>query len=364
MPPNSPAEAPVSAAVVLVNLGTPQAPTPAAVRRYLAQFLWDPRVIELPRWKWWPILQAVLLIRPRRSAHAYAQIWTEAGSPLLVHTLALAQRLGAHLRERGASVVVRAAMTYGEPALRHVITELVRSGARRVLVVPLYPQYSASSTGAVVDALADTQKSLRWPPETRSVGDYHDHPAHIEALARSVEAHWRMHGQAQRLLLSFHGIPQRYVDAGDPYLTQCQITAQRLRERLGLAPERMVVAFQSRVGREVWIKPYTEEVMRELPAQGVRTLQVLCPGFAVDCLETLEEIAMRNRADFLAAGGESFQYIPALNASDDHVAMLASLVAQHTPGWAEFTIDTGGSATASSCHERETATARPLDGAA
>jgi len=338
--------------VVLVNLGTPQAPTAAAVRRYLAQFLWDRRVIELPRWKWWPILQAILLIRPPRSAHAYAQIWTEAGSPLLVHTRALAQRLGASLREGGAAAEVREAMTYGEPALPKVMAELAQSGIRRVLVVPLFPQYSGSSTGAVIDALAEALKALRWPPETRWVGDYHDDPAHIEALANSVQAHWRVHGQAQHLLLSFHGIPQRYVEAGDPYFAQCRVTAQRLRERLGLAPERMVVAFQSRVGREEWIKPYTEEVLRDLPAQGGRTVQVLCPGFAVDCLETLEEIAMRNRETFLSAGGERFEYIPALNASDDHVAMLARLVAQHTLGWAEFTIDRGGSAIASSPHEQ------------
>ncbi len=352
MPPSprfegAPTHASRRAAVVLLNLGTPQAPTASAVRRYLAQFLWDPRVIELPRWMWWPILQVILLIRPRRSAHAYAQIWTDAGSPLLVYTRALAQGLGARLREGGASVEVREAMTYGEPSVSQVMAELSRSGTRRVLVVPLYPQYSGSSTGAAIDALADALKRLRWPPETRWVGDYHDDPAHIEALARSVEAHWRVHGQAQRLLLSFHGIPQRYVDAGDPYFAQCRVTAQRLRERLGLAEEQMVMAFQSRVGREAWIMPYTEEVLRDLPAQGVRAVQVLCPGFAVDCLETLEEIAIRNRDDYLAAGGERFEYIPALNASDDHVAMLARLVAQHTLGWAEFTIDSGGSANAS-----------------
>jgi len=325
-----------SSAVVLVNLGTPDAPTPTAVRRYLRQFLMDPRVIEQPRWLWWLILQVILLIRPSRSAHAYASIWTPAGSPLLVFTQALARKLEGALVE---STPVRVGMCYGQPDLRRVVTELTLQGVRRLLLVPLYPQYSGSSTGAVIDALADTLKGLRWPPEVRWINDYHVHPAYIEALARSVEAHWAGHGRADRLMLSFHGIPQRYVANGDPYAAHCMATARTLASRLALPAERLIVSFQSRVGREPWLSPYTDETLRALPGQGLRSLQVLCPGFAVDCLETLEEIAMQNRELFLRSGGERFEYIPALNDADDHVAMLQTLVAQYTSGWSDLALD-------------------------
>jgi ferrochelatase len=331
------AQAKAASAIVLVNLGTPDAPTPRAVRRYLKQFLMDPRVIEQPRWLWWLILQVILLIRPARSARAYASIWTRAGSPLLVFTTALAQKLAHALRND--FVPVRVGMSYGQPDLRRVISELTLQGVRRLLLVPLYPQYSGSSTGAVIDALADTLKTLRWPPEMRWINDYHAHPAYIEALARSVQAHWREHGQADRLLLSFHGIPQRYVANGDPYFSHCMTTAQRLAQQLALPAERLIVSFQSRVGREPWLSPYTDETLRALPGQGVRSLQVLCPGFAVDCLETLEEIAMQNREVFLKAGGERFEYIAALNDSEDHVTMLQALVAQYTGDWSDLALD-------------------------
>ncbi|MBL8300889.1 MAG: ferrochelatase [Rhodanobacteraceae bacterium] len=322
-------------AVVLVNLGTPAAPTASAVRRYLGQFLADPRVVEQPRWLWWLILHGVILrLRPARSARAYARIWTDAGSPLLVQSQALARALDLHLQAHcEGSVCVRLAMTYGEPALPEVIRQLVDRGIRRVLVLPLYPQYSATSTGAVFDALALTIQSLRWPPELRTVGDYHDQNAHIEALARSVERHWAAHGPAERLLLSFHGIPKRYVEAGDPYATQCRATAARLAARLGLAADTLIVSFQSRVGREEWLRPYTDLTLEELARAGVRSIQVLCPGFAVDCLETLEEIALENRERFLHAGGERYEYIPALNDAEDQVTALAALVAQHLQGW-------------------------------
>jgi len=344
------ADAKGTSAIVLVNLGTPDAPTPSAVRRYLRQFLIDPRVIEQPRWLWWLILQVILLIRPARSAHAYASIWTPAGSPLLVFTTALAQKLARALGDD--AIPVRVGMSYGQPDLRRVLTDLTLQGVRRVLLVPLYPQYSGSSTAAVIDAVADTLKTLRWPPEVRWINEYYAHPAYIEALARSVEAHWQAHGQAERLLLSFHGIPKRYVANGDPYFAHCMATAQRLGQRLALPAERLIVSFQSRVGREPWLSPYTDETLRALPGQGVRSLQVLCPGFAVDCLETLEEIALQNREVFLQAGGERFDYIPALNDSDDHVAMLQALVAQYTRDWSDLALDSGAADRSRSNDER------------
>ncbi|MBN8741369.1 MAG: ferrochelatase [Lysobacterales bacterium 69-70] len=322
-------------AVLIVNLGTPAAPTASAVRRYLGQFLSDPRVVELPRWFWWPILYGVILrLRPARSARAYASIWTEAGSPLLTHSQALAAALQQALQQEGtAPVRVELAMTYGEPALPAALRRLVDAGYRRVLVLPLYPQYSATSTGAALDALADALKTLRWPPELRTIGDYHDQDAHIEALARSVERHWTANGRAERLLLSFHGIPQRCVRSGDPYAAQCRATAALLAARLGLDQDRLVVSFQSRVGREEWLRPYTDETLQQLARDGVRSVQVLCPGFAVDCLETLEEIAVENRERFLHAGGERYEYIPALNDGADQVKALTALIRRHLQGW-------------------------------
>ncbi|MGA9828024.1 MAG: ferrochelatase [Rhodanobacteraceae bacterium] len=324
--------------VVLVNLGTPSGPDVAAVRRYLAEFLADPRVVELPRWIWWPILHGVILrLRPRRSAHAYAEVWMPEGSPLLVHTRALADAIQTSLdSERPDRIVVRYAMRYGKPQLRSVLRELAGEGMRRLLVLPLYPQYSATTTGSVLDALAAEFRSWRWIPEFRFVNGYHDDPGHLEALARSVEAHWREHGRAPRILLSFHGLPQRYTRKGDPYFDQCRVTAQALRERLALPADAMQMAFQSRVGRGRWLSPYTDEVLAALPGAGVAWVQVLCPGFAVDCLETLEEIAIRYREVFLAAGGERFEYVPALNTSTDQVRALTRLILRHGQGWPEF----------------------------
>jgi len=333
------------AAVLLVNLGTPDAPTASAVRRYLAQFLNDRRVIDTPRWLWWPILYGVILrLRPRRSARAYASIWTEQGSPLLVFSRALADALDRRLRAATADrAEVALAMCYGRPAIAPALDRLVNAGVRRLLVLPIYPQYSATSTGAVFDAVTSALQRLRWPPELRFVNDYHADPEYISVLAENVQKYWREHGRAQRLLLSFHGIPQRYVRLGDPYFDQCMVTAQRLREKLGIGADECSVVFQSRVGREPWLMPYTDETLRQLPGQGVRHVQVLCPGFAVDCLETLEEIAETNRHLFLAAGGERMDYIPAPNADASHVDMLLRLVRRHSGGWTQFE-QSGGSA--------------------
>ena len=325
-------------AVLLVNLGTPDTPDVRGVRRYLAQFLADPRIVETPRWLWRLILHGVILrVRPARSAALYARIWTAQGSPLATGTAALAERLQAALdAQRDGPILVRHAMRYGNPGIGKVMRELADAGARRVLVLPLFPQYSGTTSASVLDAVGAELRTWRWLPELRFVADYHAEARYIEALARSVEAHWRQHGRAQRLLLSWHGIPEKYFRAGDPYFCQCQETARRLRERLGLGEEEMLVTFQSRVGRARWLQPYTEATLAALPAEGIRHVQVLCPGFAVDCLETLEEIAISNHARFLHAGGERFEYIPALNAGEDHVGALADLVLRQTRGWPEF----------------------------
>ncbi len=324
--------------MLLVNLGTPAAPTASAVRPYLAEFLGDPRVIDYPRWLWWLILHGVILrVRPARSAHAYQRIWTPQGSPLRVGSEALAARLQDALTQQCAGPVrVALAMRYGQPSVQTQIQALQREGMRRLLVLPLYPQYSATSTGSVIDAVADALKSLRWPPELRMINDYHDDPAHIEALARSIEQWWATHGRGERLLLSFHGIPERYVREGDPYRAQCEATTRALRQRLGLDESQLLMSFQSRVGRETWLQPYTDATVRELARGGVRTLDVACPGFAVDCLETLEEIAMQNHEFFRGAGGETLRYIPALNDSDGQVDSLAALLRRQAGGWPEF----------------------------
>ncbi|MFK2877740.1 ferrochelatase [Rhodanobacter hydrolyticus] len=325
------AAASVQTAVLLVNLGTPAAPTAKALRPWLAEFLSDPRVIDYPRWKWWPILHGVILrLRPRRSAHAYARIWDAQGSPLRWHSEALAKALQAEL---GPGVRVALAMRYGEPSVASTIEQLQREGARHLLVLPLYPQYSATSTGSVIDAVGDAMKALRWPPELRLVNDYHADPGHIEALATSIESWWVQHGRGDRLLLSFHGIPERYAQLGDPYAEQCRTTTRLLRERLRLDESQLLLSFQSRVGRERWLEPYTDATVRRLAGEGVRKLDVACPGFAVDCLETLEEIAMQNRDFFAAAGGESLRYIPALNDNAEQVRSLAALARRHLQGW-------------------------------
>jgi protoporphyrin/coproporphyrin ferrochelatase len=330
--------APADVAVLLLNLGTPAAPTPRAVRRYLAEFLSDARVIDYPRWLWLPLLYGViLLLRPRRSARAYAKIWTPQGSPLLVQSRALAEKLAAACAGDGVRVAL--AMRYGEPATANIVAGLLADGIRRLLVLPLYPQYSATSTAAAVDGVFAALQRQRWLPEVRSVGDYHAAPEYISALGDCVEKYWSAHGRGEHLLLSFHGIPERYVAAGDPYREQCMATAQllreRLNERLNLEEHFLSVSFQSRVGREPWLAPYTDEVVARFAAEGVRHVQVLCPGFAVDCLETLEEIAIRGREQFLDAGGERLDYIPALNNSDAHVQLLRSVIQRQTQGWSD-----------------------------
>lgn len=321
--------------ILLINLGTPDAPTPGALRRYLGQFLRDPRVVELPRPLWWPILHGVILrLRPRRSARAYAKVWTDQGSPLLVYSRALADAVDKRLASQlDAPPVVRLAMRYGRPSVTSELEAMHRRGVRRLLVVPLYPQYSASTTASGFDAVADTLKRWRWVPQLRLLTHYHDFPPYIQALASSIQRHWQDNGRGQKLLFSFHGLPRRYLLKGDPYHCQCHKTARLTAEALKLQPDDWQVTFQSRFGREEWLRPYTDEVISALPGEGVKSVDVVCPGFAADCLETLEEIDMQNREFFMQAGGERFQYIPALNDADEHVEALCELIKPELRGW-------------------------------
>jgi len=330
-------ERPACTGILLTNLGTPEAPTPAALRRYLAEFLWDPRVVDTSRPLWWLILHGIILrTRPRRSAAAYRKVWTEAGSPLLAITRRQAECLqqALHDADSPAPQVVMA-MRYGQPSIAAGLQRLRELNARRVLILPLYPQYSAATTASTFDAVAEVYKGQRWLPELRMVMHYHDHPGYIAALAQSVRAHWRQHGRGGKLLFSFHGIPQDYFESGDPYPCECRKTARLLAEALELGEGQWALAFQSRFGPRAWVQPYTDATLREWAEQGCKRVDVICPGFAADCLETLEEIEMQNRALFLAAGGEEFHYIPALNDSDVHIGALAALVREHIAGWSE-----------------------------
>jgi protoporphyrin/coproporphyrin ferrochelatase len=320
--------------ILLVNLGTPAAPTTAAVRRYLAEFLSDPRVIELPAPLRWLLLHGVILrFRPRRSAAAYAKVWREDGSPLMVYSQRQAQALQQHLEAGGSDVTVRMAMRYGTPNIASVLNEFRGQGLRRLLVVPMYPQYSGATTGSVFDAVATELKRWRRVPELRMVSQYHDHPLYIRALAGSISAHWQSHGQPERLVMSFHGLPERYLFAGDPYYCQCQATARLLAEQLQFPAERLHVTFQSRVGREKWLQPYTDATLLDLGQAKMSHVQVVCPGFSVDCLETLEEISLVAGESYQQAGGDRFSYIPALNDQAAHIDAIAAIVDEHAGSW-------------------------------
>ncbi len=321
--------------VLLMNLGTPEAPTPAALRKYLAEFLWDPRIVELSRPLWWLILHGIILrTRPARSARAYQAVWSDGGSPLLVTSRKQAELLRAAVKSTGLdNVVIALGMRYGNPSVASALAELKQANVRRILVLPLYPQYSATTTGSTFDAIADELKTWRWVPELRFINSYHDHELYIEALAASVRHHWASHPPGDRLVFSFHGTPRRYFDNGDPYYCLCQMTARRVAERLQLPEDKWMVTFQSRFGKEEWLQPYTDKTLESLPGAGVRKVDVICPGFSVDCLETLEEIAEENREIFLHHGGEAFHYITCLNDNSDHIKMMLALVQTHTQGW-------------------------------
>jgi len=321
-------------AVLLCNLGTPDEPTPAAVRRYLAEFLSDQRVVEIPRPLWWLILHGVILrVRPAKSAKKYASIWTAEGSPLRSWTDKQAKLLGGYLGERGHDLIVRYAMRYGQPSIPQVLDELKAQGVTRVLILPLYPQFSATSTASVNDAVHQWAQRVRLTPELRFVAHYHDDPGYIGALAQRVRAHWATHSRSPKLVLSFHGVPKRTLTLGDPYHCECLKTARLLGERLGLGADEMLVTFQSRLGRAEWLQPYTEPTLVALARAGVQRVDVLCPGFACDCLETLEEIDQEARHAFLAAGGTEFNFLPCLNDQHDWLVALSDIAIRHLQGW-------------------------------
>ena len=321
-------------AVVLCNLGTPDEATAPAVRRYLAEFLGDHRVVEIPKPIWWLILHGIILrIRPAKSAAKYASVWTPEGSPLKVWTQKQATLLRGYLGERGHQVTVRYAMRYGNPSIPAVLDELKAQGIGRVLILPAYPQYSGTTTASVIDAVASWSLKVRHLPELRFINRYHDDTGYIEALTRKIRAHWMHHGQADQLVMSFHGVPERTLHLGDPYHCECHKTARLLAERLGLAKDRYKVTFQSRFGKAKWLEPYTEPTLIALAQQGVKSVDVVCPGFTSDCLETLEEINMEAREAFLHAGGQQFQYIDCLNDSPDWIRALTDLTERHLQGW-------------------------------
>jgi ferrochelatase len=321
--------------ILLTNLGTPDEPTPKALKRYLKQFLSDPRVVEVPRLLWWLILNGVILqFRPRRSAKAYATVFTEQGSPLLFHTQAQRDAVAAQLQQDGLNdVVVEFAMRYGNPGFDSVLEKMFAQGVRKLIVLPLYPQYSASTSASTFDELARNFMRRRWLPDLRFVSHYPDYAPFIAAAADKIRRHWQQHGQADKLILSYHGIPKRYLLNGDPYHCECYKTSRLIAEQLGLNKDQYMTTFQSRFGREEWLKPYTDETLKALPKQGVSSVQIFCPGFSADCLETIEEIGEENKEYFLHAGGQRYEYISALNAEPQHIAALCQLIKDNLHGW-------------------------------
>lgn len=321
--------------VLITNLGTPDAPTKTDLKKYLREFLSDPRVVEIPRLLWWMILNLFILnVRPRRSAKAYSTVWTERGSPLLFHTKDQADALRTKLKHTyGDSIVVEFAMRYGSPSVNSVIDKMLQQGVRKLLVLPLYPQYCASTTASTFDAVAASLAKKRLIPELRFINHYHDFPEYIQAVADQIRQHWVINGRADKLIFTYHGIPKRYLLNGDPYHCECYKTSRLLAENLGLNEKEYLVSFQSRFGREEWLQPYTDKTLIALPEQGVKSVQLVCPGFSADCLETIEEIDVENRDYFMSAGGERYEYIKALNAESSHIDMMVKLLEQHLHGW-------------------------------
>lgn len=321
--------------ILLVNLGTPEAPTAKGLRPYLRQFLGDPRVIEWPAWLWKPILNGVILnVRPKKSAKLYESIWTKDGSPLFVYSQRIADKLHASLQAAwGDNIRVALAMRYGRPSIAEKLAEFRAANVQRILVLPLFPQYSATTTATIYDIVFDELRRYRWMPELRTVTGYHDNPLYIQALADSIRSFWEGNGRSAKLLYSFHGIPKSYFEKGDPYHCFCQKTARLVSENLGLAEDEYQLCFQSRFGPEEWLQPYTDKTLEQWAEDGLQSVDTICPGFAVDCLETLEEMAVENRDGFLAAGGQQYHYIPCLNDSAAQIALFTDLAKQHLQGW-------------------------------
>ncbi|WP_439106669.1 ferrochelatase [Congregibacter sp.] len=321
--------------VLVTNLGTPEAADKRALRPYLKQFLSDPRVVEVPRLLWWFILNGIILnVRPAKSADAYRTVWTDEGSPLLIHTRNQAAEIQDRLNaQHEGEVIVDFAMRYGQPSVSQALQSLIDRGARQLLVLPLYPQYSGPTGGSTFDAIAEDFKKRRWIPDFQFVASYHDQPGYISAVAESIKEHWATHGRADKLLFSYHGEPRSYLDEGDPYHCQCHKTTRLIAEELGISEDEYLCAFQSRFGRDEWLKPYTDHTLKEMAGSGVRSVQVICPGFSADCLETIEEIGEENREYFMEAGGERYEYIPCLNSSEGHIDFLTSLINERLSPW-------------------------------
>lgn len=312
--------------VLLANLGTPEAPTPAAVKRYLRQFLSDKRVVDTPRLLWWPLLRGVILpLRSPRVAKLYNSIWMEGGSPLMVYS----RRQEKALADALPDMPVALGMSYGQPSLESAVKKLLDQNVDRIVVLALYPQYSCSTVAAVWDELSRIFARYRKLPSLNFIRDYADNSAYINALAETARRSFATYGEPDLLLLSYHGIPQRYANEGDDYPQRCRDTTRELVSALGLPPEKVMMTFQSRFGREPWLTPYTDETLKMLGEKGVKHIQVMCPGFAADCLETLEEIAVQNKEIFMHAGGEKYEYIPALNDEPSHIAMMAELIGRY-----------------------------------
>lgn len=330
-------DTPECVGVLLTNLGTPDSAGRSDVRRYLKEFLWDQRVVEIPRIAWWFVLNLIILnTRPKRSSAAYAKVWTDEGSPLLVISKKQAKALQAALESQlSGQVKVELAMRYGNPSIAAGLDKLRQAGARRILVLPLYPQYSASTTASTFDAVTNEIQRWRWIPELRFINHYHDNKGYISALASGIRRYWAEHGQPAKLVMSFHGIPKEYFTAGDPYFCECHKTARLLADELDLSDEQWQLTFQSRLGPKEWLTPYTDKTLESLAREGVKKVHVICPGFSADCLETLEEIAMENKEVFIQAGGEDYAYIPCLNDDSEHIDMLSELLLRHAQGWLE-----------------------------
>lgn len=318
--------------ILLCNLGTPQAPTAKALRSYLREFLSDPRVVEIPRIIWWFILNLIILpLRPAKSAKLYQQVWTEQGSPLLTYSQAQLEKLQQTMLadNKNQHLLFALGMRYGQPSIDNAIAQLIEQGAEQIIVLPLYPQYCGATTGSTFDAVADTLKKYRKVPQLTFINQYQQNPLYIQALCSSIEQHIAQHGQPEKILFSYHGTPEYYRDQGDPYYYHCQQTTAAVQQQLQLKDEQFEICFQSRFGKTPWLKPYADDLLNSLPEQGTKNIAVICPGFAADCLETIEEIAQEGKETFLAAGGESYHYIPALNTDQQHIDALINIVERY-----------------------------------
>lgn len=320
--------------VLITNLGTPDAPNKKELKVYLNQFLSDPRVIELPKILWQIILKLVILqIRPSKSAEAYKQIWTDKGSPLLDIANRQLNKIQSSFSSKNENIVFEVGMRYGNPSIPDALLKLQKKQVRRLLVLPMYPQYCAATTGSTFDEVTNVLQKWRWIPEMRFINQYFEEKNYIEALSNSIKSFWKKTSKPQKIIFSYHGIPKRYLTNGDPYHCFCLKTTRLVKEYMGLSDDEIITTFQSRFGREEWLKPYTSETLKELPKQGIKNIHIISPGFSSDCLETLEELEEENKEYFMESGGENYHYIPCLNDHDDHIDVFVNLIKKHTQGW-------------------------------